>query len=83
MSDPNQNELNEAQNVKSSEDSLELEAVTASSNDEYFFCRYRRCGKQVLDAHKYGYKAWRLKRRKKKTADDSSSVLTVEENNNE
>lgn len=32
---------------------------------EYIYCRYRRCGKRLLDAHAYGLKAWRLKVRKK------------------
>lgn len=27
---------------------------------EYIFCRYRKCGKRLLDAHAYGLKAWRL-----------------------
>lgn len=34
--------------------------------EEYFYCRYRRCGKRLLDAHAYGFKAWRLPVRRKK-----------------
>jgi len=30
------------------------------------YCRYRRCGKRLLDAHAYGLKAWRLRVRRKK-----------------
>lgn len=33
---------------------------------EYIFCRYRRCGKKVLDAHAYGLKAWRFPKRRTK-----------------
>jgi hypothetical protein len=33
---------------------------------EYVYCRYRRCGKRLLDAHAYGLKAWRLRIRRKK-----------------
>ena len=27
---------------------------------EYIFCRFRKCGKRLLDARAYGLKAWRL-----------------------
>lgn len=37
-----------------------------SDEFEYIYCRYRRCGKRLLDAHAYGLKAWRLRIRRKK-----------------
>jgi hypothetical protein len=40
---------------------------TSDSPDyEYIFCRYRKCGNRLLDAHAYGLKAWRLRVRRKK-----------------
>jgi len=41
-------------------------ASTDVEAEQFFFCRYRRCGKRVLDAHAYGLKAWRLRVRRKK-----------------
>ncbi len=37
-----------------------------SDEFEYIYCRYRLCGKRLLDAHAYGLKAWRLRIRRKK-----------------
>ncbi len=39
-----------------------------SEDYEYVFCRYRKCGTRLLDAHAYGLKAWRLRVRRKKEA---------------
>jgi hypothetical protein len=40
---------------------------TDDSDDfEYIYCRYRRCGKKLLDARAYGLQAWRLRVRRKK-----------------
>lgn len=35
-------------------------------SQEYVYCRYRRCGKRLLDARAYGLKAWRFPVRRKK-----------------
>lgn len=44
-----------------------VEASQASDEgEEYIYCRYRRCGKKVLDARAYGLKAWRFPKRRPK-----------------
>lgn len=49
---------------------MDKETQPPSASDDgaegYFYCRYRRCGKRLLDAHAYGFKAWRLPVRRKK-----------------
>jgi len=37
---------------------------------DFIYCRYRRCGKRLLDAHAYGLKAWRLRIRRNKQKED-------------
>lgn len=37
---------------------------------DFIYCRYRRCGKRLLDAHAYGLKAWRLRIRRSKKKED-------------
>lgn len=37
-----------------------------SDDYEYIYCRFRRCGKKLLDARAYGLQAWRLRVRRKK-----------------
>jgi hypothetical protein len=46
-------------------DSATLQNDTHDS-EEYVYCRYRRCGKRLLDARAYGLKAWRFPVRRKK-----------------
>lgn len=40
---------------------------SGDDGEEYTYCRYRRCGTRLLDAHAYGYRAWRLRIRRRRS----------------
>ena len=45
---------------------------------EYTYCRYRRCGNQVLDARAYGLKAWRFPRRRRRAPTGQPQAFYVQ-----